>query len=196
MTSNRCLLALLFPLVPCLFLFLPDKKLTDTWALSLSSSMGGCSWNIKEEKRTDIGLISHRAKDHRLKVNASKSYPVHSLVLLLFSLTPPAREENWGQGKPGRQKEWTRALGLSCLSLTQFCGSGTNWDRLSWLKWHLAEISATMYIKLYCRLGAQSCPSVPRWFSHANGAQAAPYCGRWRGVESSSCREGNLWQHQ
>lgn len=41
----------------------------------------------KGGKRTDRGPISHRVKGHRLKVNAGKSYPVHSLVLLLFSLT-------------------------------------------------------------------------------------------------------------
>lgn len=41
----------------------------------------------KGGKRTDRGAISYRVKGHRLKVNASKSYPVHSLVLLLFSLT-------------------------------------------------------------------------------------------------------------
>lgn len=157
MTSNRCLLALPFPLVPCLFLFLPDKKLTDTWALSLSSSMGGCSWNIKKEKRTDIGLISHRAKDHRLKVNASKSYPVHSLVLLLFSLTLPALEENWGQGKSGtqgEQRKLKRGLCSPCVSVTYFHGFG--WHKLKQIllakKMILAEISANLYIKLYHRL--------------------------------------------
>lgn len=41
----------------------------------------------KGGKRTDRGPISYRVKGHRLKVNASKSYPVHLLVLLLFSLT-------------------------------------------------------------------------------------------------------------
>lgn len=41
----------------------------------------------KGGKRTDRGPISYRVKGHRLKVNASKSYSVHSLVLLLFSLT-------------------------------------------------------------------------------------------------------------
>lgn len=41
----------------------------------------------KGGESTDRGPISYRVKDHRLKVNASKSYPVHLLVLLLFSLT-------------------------------------------------------------------------------------------------------------
>lgn len=41
----------------------------------------------KGGKRTDRGPISYRVKGHRLKVNASKSYPVHLLVLSLFSLT-------------------------------------------------------------------------------------------------------------
>lgn len=59
----------------------------------------------KGGKRTDIGLISHRAKDHRLKVNASKSYPVHSLVLLLFSLTLSVLEKIGDQGKPGKKNE-------------------------------------------------------------------------------------------
>lgn len=73
-------LSFAFPLVPFLFLlFLPDKKLIDTWALSLSSSMGGGGllMRYKGGKRTDRGPISYRVKGHRLKVNASKSYPVH-----------------------------------------------------------------------------------------------------------------------
>lgn len=41
----------------------------------------------KGGKRTDRAPISYRVEGHRLKVNASKSYSVHSLVLLLFSLT-------------------------------------------------------------------------------------------------------------
>ena len=41
----------------------------------------------KGGKRTDGGPISYRVKGRRLKVNASKSGPVHLLVLLLFSLT-------------------------------------------------------------------------------------------------------------
>lgn len=58
----------------------------------------------KGGKRADIGLISHRAKDHRLKVNASKSYPVHSVVLLLFSLTLPVPIPGQKEMKKGVKK--------------------------------------------------------------------------------------------
>lgn len=54
----------------------------------------------KGGKRTDRGPISYRVKGHRLKVNASKSCPVHLLVLLLFSLTlsGPGQGEKRGNG--------------------------------------------------------------------------------------------------
>lgn len=53
----------------------------------------------KGGKRTDRGPISYRVKGHRLKVNASKSYPVHLLVLLLFSLTLS------GPGQTGKKEK-------------------------------------------------------------------------------------------
>lgn len=53
----------------------------------------------KGGKRTDRGPISYRLKGHRLKVNASKSYPVHLLVLLLFSLTLSGPGQTGGKKK-------------------------------------------------------------------------------------------------
>lgn len=59
----------------------------------------------KGGKRTDRGPISYRVEGHRLKVNASKSYSVHPLVLLLFSLTlsvpGPRKSENSKQEPTG-----------------------------------------------------------------------------------------------
>lgn len=56
----------------------------------------------KGGKRTDRGPISYRVKGRRLKVNASKSYPVHLLVLLLFSLTLSVPRE-WGKRENSHQ---------------------------------------------------------------------------------------------
>lgn len=64
----------------------------------------------KGGKRTDRGPISYRVKGHRLKVNASKSGPVHLLVLLLFSLTLSVP----GQGK---KEQMTITLHLCIFKL-------------------------------------------------------------------------------